>query len=293
MASLGELFPYESKFLDVPAGKLAYVDEGEGTPILCTHGNPTWSFYYREVVKRFGDRHRVVAPDHIGCGRSSKPQDWSYRLADHVANLERLVLELDLRDIVMVCHDWGGPTGFGVAGRHPDRFRGFVVLNTAAFFVDRIPFRIAVCKWPVLGDLMVRGLNGFARAATVMTTERPLAPDVKAALLAPYDSWANRIATHRFVQDIPMRPDHPSWGTLQDVEAGLESLKAKPMMIAWGMKDFCFSPRFLDEWKRRFPDAQVTPFEDVGHYVMEDAPARVLDLMEHFLPRALSAEATG
>lgn len=271
-----ELYPFASHHLAVPGGRLHYVDEGKGEPVLFVHGNPTWSFYWRELIRALRPERRVLAPDHLGCGLSDKPQDWSYRLADHVANLERLVLGLDLRDISLGVHDWGGAIGMGVAVRHPERFKRLIVFNTAAFPSPRIPLRIAACRIPGFGALAVRGFNGFAGAATVMATEKGLSPAVKAGLLAPYDSWATRIATLRFVEDIPMAPGHPSWATLHEIAAGLERLRDKPITLLWGEKDWCFTPHFREEWQRRFPGAEVIRYEDAGHYVVEDAADRVV-----------------
>jgi haloalkane dehalogenase len=277
------LYPWTTCFLDRDAGRVAYVDEGQGPPILCVHGNPTWGFYWRAVVDAFHAKHRVVVPDHLGCGRSDKPQAWSYRLSDHIANLEALVLDLDLCDITLLVHDWGGAIGMGVAGRHPDRFSRLLVTNTAAFPFDHFPWRIAAAKIPALGELAVRAFNGFAGAATIMATEKGLSPEAKAGLLAPYDSWQNRIATHRFVVDIPRSPEHPSWEALLQVERGLATLAGKPTAIAWGERDWCFTPAFRDEWQRRFPAARVHRFEDAGHYVMEDAREGVLGTLRELL----------
>ncbi len=278
--SFQDEYPFAHHFLDTPAGALHYVDEGprDASPLLCVHGNPTWSFFYRRVIEQFAPTRRVVAPDHLGCGLSDKPQDWTYRLADHVDNLERLVLELDLRDITLVVHDWGGAIGAGLAVRHPDRIARLFVMNTAAFPSSRIPLRIAVCRTPLLGELAVRGFNAFARAAVHMATEAPgrMTPTVRKGYLAPYDSWRSRIATHRFVQDIPMSPSHPSYATLQAIDSDLRLLRGKPMRIAWGERDWCFTPAFREEWERRFPLAEVLALPDAGHYLLEDAHERVL-----------------
>ncbi len=262
---------------------MAYVDEGSGDPILCVHGNPSWSFLWRRVFETFQDRYRVVAPDHIGCGRSDKPQKWSYRVEDHISNLEKLVLHLDLKNITLVVHDWGGAIGTGFAGRHPDRISRIIVMNTAGFCLPILPFRISVCRWPLVGKFAVRGLNAFAAAATKMAVERPMRPEVAIAFTEPYHFWSTRIATHKFVEDIPMNKRHPSWGTMQAVADGLSKLSEKPFLALWGMQDWCFTPAFLDEWIRRFPDAEVERYADAGHYLLEDAHERVLPRMTRFL----------
>ena len=279
-------FPFEPRFLDVPGGRLAYIDEGprDALPVVCVHGNPTWSFYWRALVAGLRDRCRVVALDHLGCGRSDKPQrGFDYRLASHGDNLRRLLDHLDLSPSVFAVHDWGGAIGMRVATLEPERAAGFVVSNTAAFRSLRIPPSIAMCKIPGLGELAVRGLNGFARAALVGATEKGLDATTKAGLLYPYDSWQHRIAVHRFVTDIPLHPGHPSWSTLVEIDEGLARLADRPMRILWGDADFCFGPPFRREWSRRFPDAEVSAWPDVGHYVMEDAPDRVLDATRAFL----------
>ncbi len=277
-------YPFASHWKDTPAGRQHYVDHGQGRPVLFVHGNPTWSFYWRRCISDVSAAgFRAVAVDHVGCGLSDKPQDWSYRLADHVQNLERLVESLDLHDITLVVHDWGGAIGLGLATRQPERFRSLVVTNTAAFRAPHIPWRIAACRIPGLGALAVRGLNGFAGAAVHMATEKGLSPAAKAGLLAPYDSWQNRIATLRFVEDIPMAEGHPSWNTLADIEAGLPKLAEKPMRLLWGEEDWCFTPWFRQEFERRFPAAQSFPLRGIGHYVAEDAPE---ELSRHVLEAA-------
>lgn len=284
VADWEKLYPFQDHWLDVNGGRLHYVDEGSGQPLLFVHGNPTWSFYWRAPIAHF-QNYRRIAPDHIGCGRSDKPQNWTYRLDDHIQNLEKLILALDLRNITLVVHDWGGPIGLGAAGRHPERFSRLCILNTAAFPSPHIPARIAACRIPGLGALGVRGLNGFARAAITMATEKGLAPAVAAGLLAPYNSWENRIATLRFVEDIPMDPAHPSYATLQGVESGLQNLKHLPTTLVWGEKDWCFTPYYRKEFERRLPHARSLPLADIGHYVMEDATEPVIKEIQTLLDR--------
>jgi len=283
-------FPYSSHTLDVNGGQLAYIDEGprDAPVILCVHGNPTWSFYWRRIIAEYSDRYRVVVPDHIGCGRSDKPQGWPYRLEGHVDNLLRLIDVLDLNDITLVVHDWGGAIGMGAATQRSERFTRFVVTNTAAFRSDEIPLSISTIRIPIYGQLAVRGLNGFARVATIRAVHDGLAPAAKQGLLAPYDNWKNRIATLRFVQDIPMHPGHPSWTELSRIDESIGNLADKPFLMLWGDDDFCFTPSFREEWQRRFPAAEVHHWDDVGHYVMEDAPDRVIEAMDAFLARDIA-----
>ncbi len=280
-----ELYPFAPHWLETPAGRLHYVDEGPRdatAAVICVHGNPTWSFYYRNLVKVLALQFRVLAPDHLGCGLSDKPQDYPYRLAGHIDNLARLVETVKQPVLHFVVHDWGGPIGLAVAERFAERVGRVVVLNTAAFS-GPCPARIRVCRVPVLGPLLVRGLNGFAGPAACMAVNKPLPAAVKRGYLWPYRSWADRVAVLRFVQDIPLEAEHPSAGTLREVEAGLGKLRDKPMLLGWGMRDFCFTPGYLAEWKKRFPQAQAREFPEAGHYVLEDAGTELVAAIAEFL----------
>lgn len=281
------LYPFNGHMLPVGREQLHYLDEGQGEPVLMLHGNPTWSFYYRNLVRDLRGRYRCVVPDHIGCGFSSKPQDYPYRLSRHIENIERLVEHLDLKKITLVLHDWGGAIGMGFATRHPERISRIVVLNTAAFLSQRIPFRINICRLPGLGALMIRGLNGFAGAAVFMATTRRggLPREVGRGFLLPYRNWHDRVANLRFVQDIPMSPKHPSYNTLAEIENRLSLFHGTPMLICWGGRDFCFDDSFLRRWRTEFPRAKVHRFAEAGHYVLEDAYPDILPLVERFLER--------
>ncbi|MEM9801557.1 MAG: alpha/beta fold hydrolase [Planctomycetota bacterium] len=273
-----DLYPYEPHFLEVSGSALHYIDEGPrgNGAMLCVHGNPTWSFYWRAVARAFRSETRVVVPDHLGMGLSDRVGG-GVRLAEHVDALIALVESLDLRDVTLVVHDWGGAIGFGAALALRDRITRFVVTNCAAFPSGMMPKRIAACRIPLFGRIAVQQGNAFARAATRMTTVRPLSGEVKRALLAPYASPRDREQVWRFVADIPMSDSHPSWKTLCGIADGLESLRGLPMELVWGMHDWCFRPEFLARWQQYFPDAGVRRLDDAGHYVCEDAPAALID----------------
>ena len=284
LRSLGDQYPFESHFLEVNGGRMHYVDEGTGPPIILLHGNPTWSFYYRNLIKGLRDRYRVIAPDHMGCGMSDKPRQYPYTLATHIENLTRLIEHLDLQNAILGVHDWGGPIGFGWAMRNPKRVRGFALFNTAAFLGGRVPFRIRICGWPIFGSFAVLRLNAFAGAAIHMACclRKRMTAQVKHGYLLPYDSPEHRIATYCFVRDIPSNPRVASYPIMRKIEDSLKEFQEHPMQIFWGMKDFCFTPEFLEQWRRRFPNAVIHPFEDAGHYVLEDAHERILPLFRKF-----------
>lgn len=270
--------------------RMHFVDAGRGQPVVCVHGNPTWSFYFRHVVAGLRDRCRVIVPDHIGCGLSDKPgdEDYEYVLRRRIDDLESLLDHLGLTEnVTLVLHDWGGMIGMGVAVRRPERIARLVILNTAAFRLPAskpLPLRLRVLRdGGPIAELAVRGLNLFAWPATFMAVTRPLPSDVRDEYLRPYDSWANRIATLRFVQDIPLSPGDRSYADVLQIEGNLHRFADRPMLVCWGLRDFVFDAHFLAEWRRRFPAAQVHAFPDAGHYVLEDAGTEVVALVRRFL----------
>ncbi|MCA9236122.1 MAG: alpha/beta fold hydrolase [Planctomycetales bacterium] len=267
-----------------------YVDElppGEprGT-LLFVHGNPTWSFHWRRLIGAFREQWRCVAPDHLGCGLSDL-QPRPLRLADHIENLSSLVKQLDLRRVTLVAQDWGGAIGLGTLLAERSRFERIVLLNTGAFRPWFCPWRIRVCRWPVVGRLAVQGGNAFSRAALTMTLARRkrLAPEVAAAYLAPYDSWQRRAAVYQFVRDIPLSPQHPTWATLGGIEDRLGELTDLPATLIWGERDWCFTPACRERFEQVWPQAESHRIDDAGHWIVEDAPEDVERLMREFLER--------
>ena len=265
------LYPFVAQKISIQGHNLSFLDQGQGRVIVMLHGNPTWSFFFRNLAILLQDTYRVIVPDHMGCGFSDKPQDYSYTLKTHIDNLETLLADLDIEKFSLVVHDWGGAIGMGLAVRNPERVESVVVMNTAAFPSQRIPLRIRMCRVPLLGDLIVRGFNGFARGALTMAVVNKMTPAVARGYLEPYDSWAHRIALLRFVQDIPLTPKDASWKSLTEIDQGLKLLQDIPMLILWGGRDFCFTRHFYNEWLQRFPGAESHFFPDAGHYVLEDA----------------------
>lgn len=278
-------YPFESKFFDHDGLKQHYIDEGSGDPILMVHGNPTWSFYYRNLVSAFRDSHRMIAVDHIGCGLSDKPQKYKYRLTQHVENLKRLVTHLKLEDTTLVVHDWGGPIGLATLMHLSHRFKKVVILNTGAFVPKEIPFGLRMARLPMIGKFLIRGMNMFCKKAitTAVVDKASLSDVAVEGLLAPYDNWANRVAVHQFVMDIPPNSSHPTYGALKVIDEGLDNLSDIPVKMIWGMKDWVFTPEILAEMEKRIPHASVHKLENVGHYVMEEGRDEVIKLVGDFL----------
>jgi haloalkane dehalogenase len=286
--TLSPLYPFKSHSIQINRYRYHYIDEGkvDSSPIVMLHGNPSWSFYYRNLITPLSQSNRVIVPDHIGMGLSDKPQNYPYVLDEHINNLETFIEQLSLKNLSLILHDWGGIIGMGYAIRHPENIKSFTILNSAAFYLPKIPISLKIARSPIIGDTLVRGLNGFAYSALIFGVfhHERISSQIKQGYLLPYNNWANRIGILRFVQDIPLESNHPSRKLLEEIDTRIEMFRQYPMLIAWGDKDPIFTTKhFLAEWKRRFPNAQVHIFKDAGHYILEDAHERVLPLIIQFL----------
>jgi pimeloyl-ACP methyl ester carboxylesterase len=281
-------YPFKSNYLHLdPANdiRLHYLDEGKGKEtFLFVHGNPTWSFYWRHLVSALSTDARCVAVDHIGCGLSSKPENYPYRLETHIENLTRLIDALELRDITIVVHDWGGPIGLGAALRRADRIKRVVITNTGAF-EGPIPWEIRMCRVAGLGPLAIQGANAFLHVGFLRATTRGFPSEVKRGYLAPYPSWRERIAILNFIQDIPLEPDHPTRKLFLSIGEDIRRFAKLPILICWGERDFCFTPFYREGFQQRFPDAEVHVMHDIAHWVAEDAHDRLVPWIRDFLRR--------
>jgi haloalkane dehalogenase len=283
-------YPFTGKRFDLDGLGYHYLDEGNGPPVVMLHGNPSWSFYYRNLVLALRDRYRCIVPDHIGCGLSDKPGDdrYAYTLSRRVDDLEKLLEHLGLtEDITLVVHDWGGMIGMAYAVRHPERIKRLVILNTGAFHLPktkRFPAALRICRDSFIGTLLIRGYNAFSLVASYVGCKRnPMSDQMRSLYQLPYDSWKNRIATLRFVQDIPLAPGDRAYDLVSSVSDGIGQFRSLPMLICWGELDFVFDRHFLAEWRQRFPVAEVHSYPDCGHYILEDAKDDVVPLISDFL----------
>ena len=286
------LYPFEPKSADLGGRAMSYLDEGAGETVLLVHGNPSWSFYFRELVLALRSSHRCLAPDHVGMGLSGRPAADPYTLKSRVDDLDELMRRAAPDGpVTLVLHDWGGMIGMGWAARHPERVRAIVAFNTACFRLPeakRFPRALAFLRGP--GGWLLRTSRAARRAVLrSCVARRPLPPEVESAYLEPFDGWAASRAAQRFVRDIPLSPADPSWGELAAIEEALPRFSRTPALLPWGMKDWVFDAAFLDEWTRRFPQATVRRFEDCGHFLLEDAPERVAPLIRDFIARPVPA----
>ncbi len=288
---INHLYNFQSHYVNRKGYRYHYLDEGEGEPVVMLHGNPSWSFMYRDLVRSLGDSYRRVVPDHMGCGLSDKPssEEYEYTLQQRVCDLEALLDQIGVdSNITLIMHDWGGAIGMTYAVRHPSRIGRLIVLNTAAFLLPpgkALHWSLSLCRNSRVAAFLILRLNAFARIAGYLGCRPPMPKEIRRAYRGPYDSLKNRIATLRFVQDIPLTSADPSYATLQKTQENLYRFQETPMLICWGERDFIFDGDFLREWIRRFPKAQVHRFPEAGHYLLEALPEAIGILIRDFLAR--------
>lgn len=277
-----------------------YVDEGQGDPVVMVHGNPSWSLYYRRLVSALSPHFRCIVPDHIGCGLSDKPDDsrYHYTLSSRIDDLESLIDHLGLTEkITLIMHDWGGAIGMGYATRHPERIKQLVILNTAAFELPeskgQIPKALKLGRDTRLGAWLIDGLNAFSIGASwVGCKQQPMSANLRRAYQLPYREVGARIATLRFVQDIPLDNGDPAMATLREIQDKLHLFRETPILACWGMKDFVFDGHFLERFLEYWPHMEVYRFPGAGHYILEDAWQDVVPLIQDFLQQRAPSGAT-
>jgi haloalkane dehalogenase len=287
-------YPFTPNRMQIRDGiALSYLDEGprDGETIVMLHGNPSWSYYWRHLVLALRDKYRCIVPDHVGMGLSDKPNDAAYRytLQSRVDDLGTLLDKLGVTGpVTLVVHDWGGMIGMGWALEHADRVKRFVVLNTAMFTLPEakpMPWQLSLGRDSKLGALMIRGLNAFSGMASYIGVERRMPADVRRAYVAPYNDWNNRIATLRFIQDIPLREGDAAWSLVSEAGRRLPGFADRPAFIGWGLRDFVFDKHCLDAFRRAWPQAEVRAFDDANHYVLEDKHELLVPEIRAFLDR--------
>jgi haloalkane dehalogenase len=267
------LYPFETRHAELEGARVHYVDEGSGPPLLMLHGNPTWSFLYRELVTGLRDRFRCIAVDHPGFGLSTASPGYGFTPAEHAAVLERLVLELDLSGVTMMMQDWGGPIGFAVATRHPDRFAAFVIGNTWAWPKSDLGTQVfsRLMGGPI-GSFMIVRRNAFVERILPGGVKRKKLPgEVMDAYRGPFPTPESR----RPVAVLP-REILRSRPFLAEVERGLPRLRDRPALIVWPTADVAFRDPERRRWQQVFPRNKEVTLEGAGHYIQEDAPEEIV-----------------
>lgn len=277
-------FPFEARYIQVGDDvRMHYVDEGPGdaAPILFVHGNPTWSYLWRKPIEALtGAGRRCVAFDHMGFGRSDKPPHlYRYTLRVHVNNAIALIDALDLRDVTLVAHDWGGPIGLGALLERSDRLRAAVLVNTWAWELPSfVPSFIRELRAEGLGELLVLGGNLFVESIPGGMARRDPDSVMMEAYRAPFPDYWSRIAMLAAQRDIPFTERDRSAGLMGSIHERLSGLDI-PVTLVWGMRDPVFQPVFMEQWRELFPGASVVELADAAHFVPEDRPDAVIDAL--------------
>lgn len=290
-------FPFTAQFSTAPGFNMHYVDEGDGPVVVCLHGEPTWGYLFRHLITGLSDRNRVIVPDHMGFGKSETPADRTYWLQDHVDNLEKFIIDLDLRDITFILHDFGGPVGMGFAARHPDRIARIISVNGPTPFGQPDLFQLLEAnakdapwfQWilqaesqgkldQVLNELHYHilstlKLNGFEQNDLITDTwiEAYRSPFSTAEECMGALGWAKGFAIGTHIFEAPG----------EEVRMRLSKV---PALAIWGEKDKTLQAKhFIPLFKSAFPDGLVHKLEKAGHYSLEDAPEAILTLIRQFL----------
>lgn len=282
---LEKLLPFTSRFIEIDGFKMHYLDEGSGPVVVLMHGNPTWCFYYRNLIQVLKRHYRVIAPDQIGCGLSDHPTDSHFRARDRIEHLATFLDKLGIDRFSMVMHDWGGPIGTGVAVRRPDKIEKLVYLNTTLTETESLPFVIKTAAKPFIGKFLTKYSRRFLKLTTDVGVSRRLDKDVRRAYHQPYRSSKRRTAIWDFVEDIPFNDEHPTYREMLTIAEGLPNLQHVPVQIIWGLKDPCFHREMLSQVVKHFPQAQVLEIPDASHLVLEDAPELVCSTILDFFRR--------
>jgi haloalkane dehalogenase len=268
-----DLYPFQSRWLEKDGIRLHYVDEGTGQPILMCHGNPTWSFLYRNVIAGLRDRFRCVAIDYPGFGLSDHPDGYGYTPAEHTEVVGSLVDELGLENFILMGQDWGGPIGLSVATGRAERVSGLVAMNTWYWPVDTLGGKIfsrVMSSGPMQRRILEK--NFFVEQLIPSGTSRKLSDEEMEHYRAVQPSPEARQGVAVFPRQIL---DAGPW--LGELAASVqEKLGAKPTVLVWAMKDRAFgSKKFIDRWQSDFPDAELLKLDDANHYIQEDAPQEI------------------
>lgn len=290
-------WPFKAQYSTAPGFAMHYIDEGKGETLLFLHGEPTWGYLFRHQIASLKDKYRVVVPDHMGFGKSETPDHRTYFLQDHIDNLEAFVMDLDLTDVTLVMHDFGGPVGMGLAIRHPDRIKQIISVNGPTplgqrDLLDRITANVAVSPWfqwilkaeeegtleKILGEshyniLSTLKLNGFVDNSIITDTwlESYRAPFPNPAYALGAIGWAKGYATGQHQFEMPS----------EDVK---HSLAMKPALAVWGKQDRTLHQKhFLPLFRSAFPSGIIHEIDRAGHYSPEDQPVMVTFLIDHFM----------
>lgn len=275
---LEKLFPFKRNYFETLDHKIHYVDEGSGPVIVMFHACPMWSFSFRDLIGELSKDHRVIAFDLPGFGLSSRPMDFDYTLNGFINLTEQFLNFLDLKEMTLILHGWGGTVGMGYAVEHPHQIKALIIMNSLGNSSYMPPLRLRLCRLPFIGPKL-------ASAFKLLQTGRvkPQSRDVKEAYAFPYRDPAAFVVLQRFVEDIPTVPEADSVQRMLEIETGLWIFRSTPSLILWATRDWLYPLRLLKSWRHFLPDAQIHKIPGAGRYIQEDAPEQLRIIIREFI----------
>jgi haloalkane dehalogenase len=275
-------FPFKPNYKEINGFQMHYIDEGRGESIVCLHGQPTWSYLYRNFVKGLAKNYRMIVPDYMGFGKSDVPEHLPYRLAQHIDNLKKLLLGFNLKNITLVMQDWGGPIGFGFAVDYPERVKRLVIMNTSiGNLKEGAKPWYAPFEEKGTYDQFIKDTSNIIKLG--MYNKKKITPILLKAYAAPFPRDEYYRGALSFPKDIPIGNSHPSSEIMLRIRNNLHILVDKSKLLIWGMKDPIFPVWLIDWWNKTYPGIETHKIENASHFLQEDEPDEIVAIIKNFL----------
>lgn len=269
-------YPFESNYFELPMGKMHYLDEGKGEPIVMIHGNPGWSFEFRNIIKEMSKTNRCIVPDHIGFGLSDKPYDWDYMPENHANNLELFLDSLNLENITLVVNDWGGPIGLSYAIKNPNKIKKLVIMNTWMWSVENDPYykKFSGMMGGGFGRFMIKNFNIFGKMVVkkAVGDKKKLSKHIHKHYYKHLETKKDRKGCYVFPKQII---GSSKW--LDKLWQQKDKINNIPTAIIWGMKDIAFREQELNYWIENWNNPKVIKLAEIGHFPQEETPNKVIE----------------
>lgn len=277
-----QLYPFTSHYVPLSTGQMHYIDEGSGDPVVMVHGNPDWSFSFRKVILGLRSEFRCIAPDHMGFGLSDKPNNWSYRVADHAANFAEFIQSLALPPIHLMVNDWGGPIALRYAIDHPASVKSLIIMNSWAWPVRHLPhfwLYSTIIGGPI-GQYLIRKHHFFSKVLLKLAIHQKeqFTPHIHQHYLMPHRHEKERQGIWTFAREI-----RQATHLLQSLDDQLGAIAHLPAMLIWGLHDPAFGRHFLRQWQLQLLDPEVVELKEAGHFPQEDQPQSVISATQKFI----------
>jgi len=269
-------YPFKSHYFETLVGKMHYLDEGQGDPIVFVHGNPGFSFEFRNIIKEMAKTNRCIAPDHIGFGLSDKPYEWDYLPVNHATNFALLIDSLNLNNIILVVNDWGGPIGLSYALKHPEKIKKLVILNSWMWSVENDPYYLKFSRMMGggIGKFMIRNFNIFGKMVVkkAVGDKKKLDKNIHKHYYKHLERKKDRKGCYTFPKQIIGSSE---W--LASLWQQKEKINSISTTIIWGMKDIAFREQELNYWIENWNNPKVIKLPETGHFPQEEAPDKVIE----------------